>query len=92
VGDETLKLPDFDEALFPLSGLLNFSVTVSGSGSDEALLVEAQMLTDADSAREVEEALESVSSIKKIVRCHHNPNEVGSLLKRVIAYKRGEYA
>jgi len=92
VGEETLKLPDFDEALFPLSGLLNFSVTVSGSGSDEALLVEAQLLTDADSAREVEKAVESVSSIKKIVRCHHNPNEVGSLLKRIIIDKRGQNA
>jgi phenylacetate-coenzyme A ligase PaaK-like adenylate-forming protein len=89
VGDEILKLPDFDEALFPVSGLLNFSVTVSGSGKDEALLVEAQMLTDVDSTCEVEDALESISSIKKIVRCYHNPNEVGSLLKRVILDKRG---
>jgi phenylacetate-CoA ligase len=91
-GDEILKLPDFDEALFPLSGLLNFSVTVSGSGEEDALLVETQMLTDEISAREVEKALESVSSIKTIVHCHHNPNEVGSLLKRVIVDKRGEHA
>jgi hypothetical protein len=59
---------------------------------DETLLIEAQMLTDADSTREVEKALESVSSIKKIVRCHHNPKEVGSLLKRVIVDKRGQDA
>jgi phenylacetate-coenzyme A ligase PaaK-like adenylate-forming protein len=89
VGDETLKLPDFDEALFPIQGLLNFSVTVSGSGGDESLLVEAQMLTDEDSTREVEQALESLSSKRKIVKCYHNPNEVGSLLKRVILDKRG---
>jgi len=75
--------------LFPLSGLLNFSVTVSGSGADEALLVEAQMLTDKDSTREVEQAIESLSSKRKIVKCYHNPNEVGSLLKRVIFDKRG---
>jgi phenylacetate-coenzyme A ligase PaaK-like adenylate-forming protein len=92
VGDETLKLPDFDEALFPISGLLNFSVTVSGMRGDETLLIEAQMLTDADSTREVEKALESVSSIKKIVRCHHNPKEMGNLLKRVIVDKRGQDA
>jgi phenylacetate-coenzyme A ligase PaaK-like adenylate-forming protein len=92
VGDEILKLPDFDEALFSLSGLLNFSVTVSGSAEDEALLIDAQMLTDEDSTREVEKALESVSSIKKIVRCHHNPKEVGSLLKRIIIDKRGQNA
>jgi phenylacetate-CoA ligase len=89
VGDEALKLPDFDEALFPVQGLLNFSVTVSGSGGDEVLLVEAQMLTDEDSTREVEQALESLSSKRKIVKCYHNPNEVGSLLKRVIVDKRG---
>lgn len=92
VGDEILKLPDFDEALFSLSGLLNFSVTVSGSAGNEALLIDAQMLTDEDSAGEVEKALESVSSIKKIIRCHHNPKEVGSLLKRVIIDKRGQDA
>jgi hypothetical protein len=74
--------------LFPLSGLLNFSVTVSGSGADEVLLVEAQMLTDEDSTREVEQAVESLSSKKKIVRCHYNPHEVGNLLKRVILDKR----
>jgi phenylacetate-coenzyme A ligase PaaK-like adenylate-forming protein len=89
VGDETLKLPDFDEALFPIQGLLNFSVTVSGSGGDESLLVEAQMLTDEDSTREVEQAVKSLSSKRKIVKCYHNPNEVGSLLKRVILDKRG---
>jgi phenylacetate-coenzyme A ligase PaaK-like adenylate-forming protein len=89
VGDETLKLPDFDEALFPIQGLLNFSVTASGSGGDEVLLVEAQMLTDEDSTREVEQAVESLSSKRKIVKCYHNPNEVGSLLKRVILDKRG---
>jgi phenylacetate-coenzyme A ligase PaaK-like adenylate-forming protein len=88
VGDETLKLPDFDEALFPIQGLLNFSVTVSGTGGDEFLLVEAHTLTDKDSTREVEQAIESLSSKRKIVRCHHNPNEVGSLLKRTILDKR----
>jgi len=89
VGEETLKLPGFDEALFPVQGLLNFSVTVSGSGGDESLLVEAQLLTDADSTREVEKAVESLSSKRKIVKCYHSPNEVGSLLKRVILDTRG---
>ncbi len=89
VGEEMLKLPDFDEALFPVQGLLNFSVTVSGSGGDEFLLVEAHTLTDEDSTREVEQAVESLSSKRKIVKCYHNPNEIGSLLKRVIFDKRG---
>jgi phenylacetate-CoA ligase len=91
VGEETLKLPDFDEALFPIQGLLSFSVTVSGSDGDESLLVEAQMLTDEDATRELEKAIESLSSKRKIVRCHHNPNEVGSLLKRIILDNRGPY-
>ena len=90
VGEETLKLPDFDEALFPLLGLLNFSVTVAGTGADASLLVETQMLTSVDSTALVEQALGSVSSIKTVVRCNHNPNEVGSLLKRVI--QRGNHA
>jgi phenylacetate-CoA ligase len=88
-GEETLILPDFDEVLFPVAGLLNFSVTVSGSAGKEALLVEAQMLTEADSAREVEKAVKSVSSLKKTVICRHNPKEAGSLIKRVIIDRRG---
>jgi phenylacetate-coenzyme A ligase PaaK-like adenylate-forming protein len=90
IGDEILKLPDFDEALFPIPGLLNFSVTVAGEGADASLLVETQMLTSVDSTDLVEQALGRVSSIKMIVRCNHNPNEVGNLLKRVI--KRGNHA
>ncbi|MCX6065151.1 MAG: AMP-binding protein, partial [Chloroflexi bacterium] len=77
VGDETLKLPDFDEALFPIPGLLNFSVTVTGVGAEASLLVETQMLTNVDSTSLVEQALRGVSSIKTVVRCHHNPHEVG---------------
>jgi phenylacetate-coenzyme A ligase PaaK-like adenylate-forming protein len=90
VGDEILKLPDFDEALFSLPGLLNCSVTVAGAGADASLLVETQMLTSVDSTDLVEQALGRISSIKTIVRCNHNPNEVGNLLKRVI--KRGNHA
>ena len=84
IGDETLKLPDFDEALFSIPGLLNFSVTVTGVGAETPLLVETQMLTSVDATSLVEQALRGVSSIKKVVHCHHNPNEVGNLLKRVI--------
>ncbi len=90
VGGETLKLPDFDEALFPIPGLLNFSVTVAGDGAEASLLIETEMLTGEDSAGLVESALRGVSSVKTVVRCHHNPKETGSLLKRV--FKRGENA
>ena len=90
VGDEILKLPDFDEALFSLPGLLNFSVTVAGTGAEASLLVETQMLTSVDFTDLVEQTLGRISSIKTIVHCNHNPNEVGNLLKRVI--KRGNHA
>lgn len=89
VGNERLSLPDFDEALFPIPGLLNFSVTVAGNGAEASLLIEMQMLTSADATALAEQALAPLSSIKKIVRCQHNPNEVGNLLKRVIVDKRG---
>jgi hypothetical protein len=95
VGEETLRLPDFDEALFPIPGLLNFSVTVAGKRGEEALTVETQMLTSAESTDLVKQALESISSIKNMrvtVRCRHNPNEAGSLLKRVILDRRGQDA
>lgn len=84
VGGETLKLPDFDEALFSIPGLLNFSVTVTGVGAEASLLVETQMLTSVDCAHLVEAALQGISPLKKVVRCHYNPKETGSLLKRVI--------
>ncbi len=83
-GSETLRLPDFDGALFPIPDLLNFSVTVTGEGAEAALLVDTQMLTSADSSSLVVSALRGVSSLKTVVRCHHNPQESGSLLKRVI--------
>jgi len=76
--------------LFPIPGLLNFSVTVTGVGAEASLLVETQMLTNVDSTSLVEQALRGVSSIKTVVRCHHNPHEVGNLLKRVL--KRGQNA
>jgi len=95
VGEETLRLPDFDEALFPVPGLLNFSVTVAGKRGEEALTVETQMLTSLDSTDLVVQALWSIPSIKNLrvtVRCQHNPGEPGSLLKRVIVDKRGQDA
>jgi phenylacetate-CoA ligase len=95
VGNEILKLPDFDEALFLIPGLLNFSVTVAGQKGEETLIVETQMLTSVDSTGLVVQALGSIPSIKNLrvtVRCQYNPKEAGSLLKRVITDKRGQDA
>lgn len=91
VGGGVLKLPDFDEVLFALPGVLNFSVTVAAEGGREQVIVEVQMLTGADSARAVKEALEGISALQHLdveVRCFQNPKEPGSLLKRVILDKR----
>lgn len=84
LGDTVLRLPDFDEALFHVPGLLNFSVTVAGAG---ALRIEVQMLNHVDVTDEIERALGTISATKNIpvtIQCWHNPGEVGSLHKRVI--------
>jgi phenylacetate-CoA ligase len=95
VGAPTLRLPDFDEALFPIPGLLNFSVTVAREKGEEILIVETRMLSGADATPLVEQALGTVPSIQKLnvrVRCIHQPNEPGSLVKRVIFDQRGQNA
>jgi phenylacetate-coenzyme A ligase PaaK-like adenylate-forming protein len=91
VGKEILKLPDFDEALFPIPGLLNYSLTVTGDDAKACLIVEIQMLTGEDSTNLVKQALRTIPSIHNmevIIDCRHNPDETGSLLKRVIVDKR----
>lgn len=91
VGDEVLRLPDFDEALFSVPGLLNFSVMLLGGGAETTLMVEAQMLTNRGGTQAVEEALQTISSIRQLkttVRCIYNPQEAGSLAKRTIVDRR----
>jgi len=86
-----LRQPDLDEALFPIPGLLNFTVTVTRDGNQPALEVETQMLTDEDKAVLVEQALRSIPCIKNIdliVHCRHTPNDAGSLRKRAIIDRR----
>lgn len=86
-----LGQPDFDEALFPIPGLLNFTVTLTGDENHPALEVETQMLTDEEKAVLVEQALRSIPSIQNIdliVHCRHSPNEAGSLRKRAMIDRR----
>jgi len=93
--EETLRLPDFDEALFPVPGLLNFTVTLEGDLGKETLKIEAQMLANADASAVVRQALENIPFIKKFgatIHCVCNPNETGSLVKRVILDQRGFHA
>jgi len=95
IGDDVLRMPVFDEALFPVPGLLNFSVTVDGDGAKTILTVETRMLTGEDSTKWVEQALRTIPSIRNLdvrIRCQYNPNETGSLAKRFIADRRGQHA
>ncbi len=115
VGDAVLSLPDFDEALFSIPGLLNFSVAVTGAGGKESVSIDVQMLTapiETDdqsvcdsivvkgsgipaATRLIYQALGTIPSIKDIevnIHCQYNPDETGSLLKRVIVDKRGQHA
>jgi len=95
VGDQLLKLPDFDEALFPLPGLLNFTVTLSGEPGTETLRIETQMLSGDETGQLVRSTLETIPGVNGLdiqIHCQQNPNETGSLLKRVIFDKRGQNA
>ncbi len=92
VGDRLLRLPEFDEALFPIPGLLNFNLAVSGQPGQEALQIEAHMLTSEPAAHLIQAAIQSLAGLDQVtitIDCKHNPKEAGSLLKRVILDRRG---
>ena len=95
IGSEVLCLPDFDEALFAIPGLLNFTMTVSGEPGREILAIETQMLSDLDATAQVEQALQNIPAARNLkvsVRSRYNPGEPGSILKRTILDKRGQNA
>ena len=84
-------LPDLDQVLFPIPGVLNFSATVTGTRDKPSLAVDVQMLSDADATSLLERALQSVPGIHNFdvtVHSYFNPNETGSLQKRLIADQR----
>lgn len=95
IGENTLKLADFDEALFAIPGLLNFTISVTIEKTIECVNIRAQMLTNVDSCSSIENAmsnLPSMAGIKRTITSHHTPNEVGSILKRKIIDQRGQNA
>lgn len=95
VGGARLRLVDFDEALFALPDLLNFSVTVQGGRPKPAISIQAQMLTDTDASPAIHKALEQIPAVQHLpvqVHCRYAPAEAGSLQKRVINDLRGEHA
>jgi phenylacetate-coenzyme A ligase PaaK-like adenylate-forming protein len=91
VGDGMLSLPDFDEALFSIPGLLNYSLSLTGDREKPSIQIDTQMLTDAKVTKLIELALQSIEPINDlevIIHNHHNPGEAGSLLKRIILDRR----
>lgn len=91
IGGELLRLPDLDEAVFPIPGLLNYSAAVLEVGGRPLLEIEAQLLEDWDASGPIEVAVRSipaVSSVEMKIHCRHHPGEVGSLLKRAITDRR----
>jgi phenylacetate-CoA ligase len=95
IGNNTLKLADFDEVLFAIPGLLNFTISVTIENNSECVDIRAHMLTDVDSRTQIENAisnLPSMASLKRTITCQHAPNEVGSILKRKIIDQRGQNA
>ncbi len=98
LGEETLALPDLDEALFSVPGLLNFWEAVSGDGKRDCLTVEVQMLHGRQPDGNVARAVQAVPAIQRgrskgrlDLNIHYRADtqESVSLLKRVIADYRG---
>lgn len=95
IGESRLYLPDFDEALFPIPGLLNFSLTLGQNDSRTFLRVDVHLLNSAGARSVVEQALSALPAIQAVdvlIEVHQSPQEAGSILKRVITDQRGEYA
>ena len=93
--NEVLSLPDFDEALFLIPGLLNFAVTLAGVHGKETLDIEVQMIDETDAANLVRQALKAIpatGNLKTTIQCRQNFKEAGNLIKRVIVDKRGQNA
>ena len=94
-GETVLKLPEFDEALFAIPGLLNFSLTVRGSLQDVTVQLETQRLTETPIDLQVQAALAAIPAIQNCkisIQNQVKPTEPGSILKRIIIDKRGEHA
>ncbi len=92
VGAGTISMSELDEALFPIPGLLNFSASVAGDRRKPSLILEVQMMMAADAVLPVRKALEVIpclNNMEVIVHSQQNPDETGSLFKRVIADRRG---
>lgn len=91
VGDTILSLPEFDEALFTVSGLLNFSLIIKGERGKELLLINAEMMDGRDSINSIEQALQVIPDINRLnisIQHQTSPAGISRLSKRVIIDER----
>ncbi len=90
-----LRLPDFDEVLFSFPGLLNFTISLETTVYQSLLRIETQSLEPISDSDVIEAVLDKIP-ISKHTRLKIsntvNPQEPGSLLKRIIVDKRGQDA
>jgi phenylacetate-coenzyme A ligase PaaK-like adenylate-forming protein len=93
IGEQELRLPELDDALFTVPGVLNFSVTVSDSHPH--VWVEARVLPGAGSRLQLEQTLSSISALHGLdyaLEYIEDASEPGSIMKRTIIDKRGKNA
>ena len=91
VDDGLLRLPDLDEALFPIPDLVNFTVAITGDENQPIIEVETHMLGEEDVAGRVEQALHTMpggEDLNFVIRYRPAPLEAASLHKRVIMDRR----
>lgn len=91
IGNDLLRLPDLDEALFHIPDLLNFSAVILSGETRPTLEIELQMLKDWDARDLAEQALRSIPAAQNfevVIHCRHAPSETGSLRKRTIIDRR----
>ena len=86
-----LKLADFDEALFAVPDLLDFSLQLSGSPGREVLSLDVRTLKKEESSVKLLAALDGINilqSVKLNLSCRASPEDPGSILKRMIVDQR----
>jgi phenylacetate-coenzyme A ligase PaaK-like adenylate-forming protein len=95
VGVASMNQLDFDEALFPVPGLANFTIRLMDGPSKPLLQASVQMLSNYDAAPAIRTALQQIPGMDQCevqVEFHYAPLETGSLRKRMIIDKRGQHA
>ena len=88
---QILKLADFDEVLFAVPGLLDFTLHLSGSPGREVLSLDVRILKKGESSVKLLAALDGINILRDVklnLSCRVAPEDPGSLLKRTIVDQR----